>query len=214
MMDTLAQIRCLVADIKPLVVAPLVIGEPAALIRLLLRLLDQLMEEVVKGHPSYVSIGDLEIELARWHTKRYGTRPIDMAATLQKLHEEQTEFLVAIVKAIANKDEESKRAAAEEAVDMIFVLHHLIRGLGVSLPWAIIQKFEVIERRITEPDYGRKEPKALPCKPAVSPAWYDGVKAKAIGHSDLGGPHSSHNQPDTGSPLPEVVDPPSQPDQA
>lgn len=189
MLEQLHDLRKLARDLDPIVRPPLVMGEAGALTRLLLRLVSDLTEEVMKSHPSYVSLGDLEVELARWHTRRYGMRPVHMPATHKKLLEEFTEFQVAFQQAVNTMAEGDKAAAAAEAVDMIFVLHHLMRGLGVSLPWAIIQKFQVIEKRLADDSYGRgSEPKALPPAAKIDAGWMDQTPTPPVKVKDVTSP--------------------------
>lgn len=120
---------------------------------------------VATGHPiamhtpHSMTLARLESLLVEWHHARYGPRVPSPAAphgvllipTAEKLVEEARELREAF-------ERQDYDAMAVEAADIIFVLFHLIRGVGRSLPDAVIAKLFVIDRRLADPDFGRAKP--------------------------------------------------------
>lgn len=105
-----------------------------------------------------ISLDTLAQALQLWHETRYGRRKpgedcphgVTLSATLIKFEEEVQEFR----KAFADRKPED---VAEEAADVIFVLFHLVRGVGAGLPGAMASKLNVIFRRLQDDAAGRKD---------------------------------------------------------
>lgn len=109
------------------------------------------MFEKMLGNPT---LYDFEKWCADWHMRKYGRDRINVPATFAKIAEEFGELAEAWN--AGNKDDsEAPEKLAIEAADMVIVLFHFVRGSGVSLADALIKKASVIERRLTDPNYGR-----------------------------------------------------------
>lgn len=87
-------------------------------------------------------IHDLEAELAEWHVKRYGDRPVDIDKTIRKMVEEFGELARAIGK-------DDKPNAIEEAGDLVMVCVHIVRALGGKLGGQILDKLGTITQRLS-----------------------------------------------------------------
>lgn len=99
---------------------------------------------------------DFELWCADWHIRKYGRAAINAPATFAKIAEEFGELAEAW-----NAGDKDTPGSAEklaiEAADMVIVLHHFVRGSGASLADALMKKASVIERRLTDPNFGRTE---------------------------------------------------------
>lgn len=94
------------------------------------------------------TLTSVERRLKEWHLAKYGDRPVDVLRTLAKLGEEYGELCRAVLR--------GHRAAGQELADMVFVLFHLARGLGLSLTDAINEKLPIVEQRLIDPNAGRE----------------------------------------------------------
>lgn len=94
---------------------------------------------------------------ADWHMRKYGGKTTNGPRTFAKIAEEFGELAEAW-NAGHELDDEGAKKLAIEAADMVIVLFHFVRGFGVSLADAIIKKASVVERRLTDPNFGREKP--------------------------------------------------------
>lgn len=146
----------------------------------------------VTQNPDYVSMQDLAVLLRRWHEKKYGASPASLRVveTLLKTNEEVGELNEAFrvwVEAPTNHPRiaELERAVGEEAADVVMVLFHLCRKMGMALENAILKKLQVIFDRLhepfmlTPPSIGSRS--GLPGgESALSPTWFDPTKVTVV----------------------------------
>jgi NTP pyrophosphatase (non-canonical NTP hydrolase) len=107
-----------------------------------------------QGLLSNPTLYNFEKWCADWHFRKYGRGSINAPATFAKIAEEFGELAEAWN--AGGRDDASAERLATEAADMVIVLCHFVRGSGASLADAIIKKASVIERRLTDPNFGRE----------------------------------------------------------
>ncbi len=91
----------------------------------------------------------IEYNLADFHRRKYGKKPVDLQRSLVKLMEEAGELARAILKG----DIENAR---EEVADVAIICTHIARGLETSLFAEIVKKYHILEKRL---ETGVKEKK-------------------------------------------------------
>lgn len=104
----------------------------------------------------WYSLGTLEERLAAWHSKAY-PRKLDVRCpagvmTTETYNKAESEW-DELYEAWRKGDEDQ---IAIEAADVVICLFHFVRGFGRSLGDAILAKVDIIEKRLVDPQYGRK----------------------------------------------------------
>lgn len=158
MQQQIDQVSGLIAQVRPLLVYPLVQGEARWMLSLLIHATESLMEtaKLQAGRqilPQFMSLGDYDAAVEKWHYLRYGGRTPDKVRTLAKAREEFRELEEELAKSDPDPDK-----VAEEAADVLGVLFNLCRGHGRRLSDAMVKKLQVIYRRLEDPNYGRHHP--------------------------------------------------------
>jgi NTP pyrophosphatase (non-canonical NTP hydrolase) len=110
------------------------------------------LEELIANPTVY----NFERWCADWHTRKYGRVAINAPKTFAKIAEEFGELAEAWNAAGPDVPDAAEKLAIE-AADMVIVLFHFVRGSGVSLADALVKKASVIERRLTDPEFGREK---------------------------------------------------------
>jgi NTP pyrophosphatase (non-canonical NTP hydrolase) len=119
--------------------------------------LEHLRREVVKPspfvkEPSHPTLQAVEYRLENWHDTKYGPT-VKVSETFEKLIDEQGELAraMALVRKGAGNAE-----VLEELADVAIVCFHLARAFGGRLGEWNLRKIVVNEKRLHDPNFGRK----------------------------------------------------------
>lgn len=142
----------------------------------------------VPTNPALLSLSDFGAHMRKWHEAAYPGRHVDLVRTAFKAQEEMGEMALAMRLYLHGEREQAAELElqiAEECVDVVMVLFHLTRGLGLNLENQLLRKLQVIWDRLHEPKF----PVPPPGPPAnlgsiglrygesaLLPTWYDAEK--------------------------------------
>ena len=166
------------ANVRPLIREPLVSHEVIIELHTLFRVIDRTLTEekmgtVIKQDPDSTPLSTVSALLRKWHEAKYGIDMPNPVLTQLKAGTEMGELCEAFgayVKGTVDHADCHQLAmhVAEEAADVVIVLWHLVRSLGLDLAAEILHKIQTIFDRL-------EKVSAKPGPPELVTVWDEDV---------------------------------------